>query len=274
MVNNGASVTLSGITLKFWAYDTSGVSLVGSITTGGCLWNPTCSHNLTGVTITSTNFSPACGPSTTQMANWEFTVSTTDTTVLSQGTSWVGLETLVNRSDSQAFSPGTAYWYSPCVNTSTYSTNSHYALYLKGNLVTASGGTPPSCRPLPTCTPSGGNDNVVADILGRQGTPTPTPIPGLITSAVAAPNLSTGGEPIKFRVNLNSPARIQLKLFALTGEQVFSAQDEGNAGLNTLDWNLQNGDGQAVASGLYIYVLRANDGQSQETRMGKVVILR
>ncbi len=35
-------------------------------------------------------------------------------------------------------------------------TDVHYAIYYQGNLVTASGGMPPSCRALPTCTPVGG----------------------------------------------------------------------------------------------------------------------
>ena len=281
VVNNGAAVTLSDITIKFWPYDTSGVSLVGQITTGGCVWNPTCSHNLTGVSMSAINFSPACGPTTTQMANWEMTVSTTDTTVLSGGTSWVGLQTLVNRSDSQPFVPGTSYWYSPCVLTSTYSTNSHYAIYLKGNLVTASGGVPPSCRPLPTCTPKPGGAMPMLKGSSLEGgytpTETPTPVPtrgALLQSVVAAPNLSTNGQPIRFLVNLNGPAQVRLSLFALTGEQVYSAQAGGSQGLNTLVWNLQNNARQSTASGLYVYVLRVNDDSSQEMRVGKIVVLR
>jgi putative component of membrane protein insertase Oxa1/YidC/SpoIIIJ protein YidD len=277
VVNNGAAVTLSDLTIKFWPYDTSGVNLVGQITTGGCVWNPTCSHNVTGVSMSAVHFSPACGPTTTQMANWEMTISTTDNTVLSGGTSWVSLQTLVNRSDSQPFVPGTSYWYSPCVLTSTYSTNSHYAIYLKGNLVTASGGVPPSCRPLPTCTPNGGGKALKENSLeGFTSTETPTPVPtrgALLQSVVAAPNLSTGGQPIQFLVNLSRPAQVRLNLYALTGEQVYSAQAEGGQGLNTLIWKLQNQAGQSVASGLYIYELQVNDGTTQESRVGKAVVL-
>jgi len=279
VINNGAAVTLSDITIKFWPYDTSGVNLVGQITTGGCVWNPTCSNNVTGTSISALNFSPACGPTTTQMANWEMTISTTDTTVLSGGTSWVGLQTLVNRSDNQPFVPGAAYWYSPCVMASTYSINSHYCLYLKGNLVTAAGGVPPSCRPLPTCTPKPG-EMMAAKGLDTEGGPklteTPTPIPtrsALLQSVVAAPNISTGWEPVRFLVNLNGPAHVRMSLYSLSGEQVYGVQAEGSAGLNTLTWNLQNSAGQAVASGLYIYELRIVSGTDMETKTGKVIVV-
>ncbi|HTC21936.1 MAG TPA: hypothetical protein VK859_13855 [bacterium] len=279
VVNNGAAVTLSDITIKFWPYDTSGVNLVGSITTGGCVWNPTCSHNVTGTTLSALNFSPACGPTTTQMANWEMTVSTTDSTVLSGGTSWVGLQTLVNRSDNQPFVPGTSYWYSPCVMASTYTMNSHYAIYLRGNLVTAAGGIPPSCRPLPTCTPHGGSMAPV--VLGHEGTATPTstptPLPtvnpGLVQSIVAAPNISNGQQPIRFLAQLNQGAKVDLAIFTIAGEEVFSTEMEGTQGLNTLAWNAQNNARQAVADGLYFYVVRVDNGVTAEVKNGKIVII-
>jgi hypothetical protein len=280
IVNNGAAVTLSDITIKFWPYDTSGVSLVGSITTGGCVWNPTCSHNATGVAMSAHNFSPACGPTTTQMANWEMTISTTDNTVLSGGTSWVGLQTLVTRSDSQPFVPGTNYWYSSCVNASAYTTNSHFAIYLKGNLVTASGGVPPSCRPVATCTP-GGNGPVVAKMMGvcqESSTPThtptvsPTPI-GLAQSVVVAPNVVHGQQPVRFLVTLADQAKVTLTIFSISGEEVYSTQAHGEQGLNTLVWKGQNNARQAVASGLYIYMLQVDDGSTHETKLGKIVVI-
>jgi hypothetical protein len=208
------------------------------------------------------------------MANWEMTIATTDSTVLSGGTSWVGLQTLVNRSDNQPFVPGTSYWYSPCVMASTYSTNSHYAIYLRGNLVTASGGVPPSCRPLPTCTPSGGHGDAVPEIFGRNGTPTATPIPELLPSVVAAPNLTNGQQPIKFLTYLTGQAKVSLAVFTVSGEQVYGTQTEGSAGLNTLVWNAQNNGGQAVASGLYLYLLDADNGVGHEIKTGKIVIIR
>lgn len=42
--------------------------------------------------------------------------------------------------------------------------------------------------------------------------------------------------------------------------------------LNTLTWSLQNQGGGAVASGLYIYMIRTDDGTSTTKYTGKVVI--
>ncbi len=195
VVNNGSAVTLSDITLKFWADDTSGVNLAGAVNAGGCLMSPSCFHSVTGTALSAVNFSPACGPDPNHQANWEMTVSTTDTTVLNGGVSWVGLQTTVHRTDFANFSPGTGFWYSPCVNGGSYTSDVHYAIYLKGNLVTASGGAPPSCRPLPTCTPHGGE----AMPLAERGTITPTSTPTisptpmtLLQSVKVEPNISRG----------------------------------------------------------------------------------
>jgi DNA-binding beta-propeller fold protein YncE len=277
VVNNGAAVTLSDLTIKFWADDASGVNLTGMVNTGGCVWNPTCSHNVTGAALSTVNFSPACGPVSNQMANWEITVSDTDTTVFNGGTSWVGIQTSVNLVNSPNFSPGTGYWYSPCIAGGNYTTNTHYALYLKGNLVTSSGGVPPSCRPLPTCTPIGGK--AVRPMSDQENpTSTVTPLPtaasnGLIASAVAAPNISDVGQPVQFLVKLNQPAKLVLSLYTLVGEEVFVKSVQGTVGENTLPWELKNNSGASVASGLYIYSLQADGGNQRETRMGKVVVI-
>ncbi len=270
VVNNGAAVTLSDITIKFWPYDTSGVSLVGQVTTDGCLYNPSCFHNVTGVSLSALNFSPACGPTSMQMANWEMTLSTTDNTVLSQGVSWVSLQTLVTRSDSQSFVPGTSYWYSPCVMASTYSTNSHYAIYLRGNLVSYAGGVPPSCRPLATCTPIGGKEVHPGNVPTATLTPAPTETTRLTASVVAAPNISKDSDPINFQVNLNQSAQLTLNLYNLAGEKVYSANVQGTAGMNSIEWTLLNNGNQPVASGLYIYTLSIGDGYH---RTGKVVVI-
>ena len=124
-----------------------------------------------------------------------------------------------------------------------------------------------------------GKDNgTSADLAsGQEGVSTDTPTPvfaRLIQTVAAVPNLSTGGQPIRFLVNLDQPAQVQLGLFSLTGELVFSGQIEGNQGSNTLVWNLQNTSRQAVASGLYIYILRVDNGGPQETHVGKVAVLR
>ena len=75
VINNGTTaVKLSDISIKFWANDTSGQNIVPHVWTGGCVTgvggNPSCVHQVSGVTPTPTHFSPACGPDATHLANW------------------------------------------------------------------------------------------------------------------------------------------------------------------------------------------------------------
>jgi hypothetical protein len=205
------------------------------------------------------------------------TVSTTDTTVLNGGVSWVGLQTTAHRTDFANFSPGTSFWYSSCISGGNYVSDVHYAIYLRGNLVTASGGVPPSCRPLPTCTPTPHGGVMMG--VRREGTPTltptatPTAYNGLIQSALAEPNVSRNGEPIKFVWNLAGLAKVNLMIFSLTGEVIYQENLEGNSGTNNLIWPLENQLHKSVASGLYIYLIQASGGTNSAAQTGKIVVL-
>ena len=131
-----------------------------------------------------------------------------------------------------------------------------------------------SCAPVPAEMPFSSGEGATDRTQTPTTTPTisPTPsTPGL--EVVAAPNVSRDGQPIQFRVRLDEPAKIEVFLFNLTGEQVFEAESQGNAGLNTITWNLENLDNSQVASGLYIYVLKAEDGGSIKIQRGKVAVL-
>ncbi len=57
----GAPVALSNLTIKYWVYDTSGISLTPDVSYGGCVTssNGTCVRPVSGVTATATPFSPA-----------------------------------------------------------------------------------------------------------------------------------------------------------------------------------------------------------------------
>ena len=188
------------------------------------------------------------------------------------GVTWANLQTALHLTNFPNFSPGTGFWYSPCGvgGGNTYTNNLNYALYIRGNLVTASGGTPPSCRPLATCTPSG-NVLARAKAEGLMGSPTPTyeTEQALGLSVVAAPNISKDDEPIKFLVNLQAAAPLQIILYNLVGEKVAELDAAGSPQVNTLTWALNNSQGEKVASGLYIYVLKSGNG----VRTGKVVVL-
>lgn len=265
VINRGASaVTLSDLAIKFWVDDTTGRALAGAVYYGGCT-GPSCTA-VSGAGLSTLRFSPACGPDFSHQANWEVAVSTTSTALLGAGVTWSNLQTSLHLDNWSNF-PNSSIWYSPCgVGNGSYVNDLHYALYLKGNLVTASGGVPPSCRPLPTCTP--GSFLVLAQAALKEEPPlAPAPAP----KVAAAPNVSRNGEPIRFKVELASPAQLNLTLYALTGEAVYQTTVKGSAGENSLTWDLRNGKGSPVASGLYLYRLEA--GSATLALTGKVAVL-
>jgi hypothetical protein len=149
-VTNGSTgpVNLSNVTIKYWINDTSGVQVTPEVWYGGCVTTPndTCVHSVQGVTATATQFSPACGPDPNHQANWEITISTTDTTPLAVGQTWSNLQTAVNLSNYANFVPGTGTWFSGCGSGLPYASNPAFAVYDQGNLVATQGITVPSCR--------------------------------------------------------------------------------------------------------------------------------
>ena len=148
VINNSASgLKVSDLTIKFWLDDTSGSAVVPHVWTGGCLTNQTgCFHQVTGVTASAVQFSPTCGPDSSHQANWEITISSTDSTVLASGVTWANIQTAVNLANYANFTPGESKWFSPCLSGGTYTADNHFAVYNKGNLVFSSGLSTPSCR--------------------------------------------------------------------------------------------------------------------------------
>ena len=151
VINTGTTpLNLSDITIKFWVDDTTGYSLLGAVNYGGCFGANCTSVN--GVTLTASNFSPACEADPTHQANWELTLSNTSTATLAAGQTWVNAQTAIHLADFAAFS-SPASWYSPSsVGAGAYTNDPHFAVYYQGSPVTASGGSAPSCRL--TCTPT------------------------------------------------------------------------------------------------------------------------
>ncbi len=97
--------------------------------------------------------------------------------------------------------------------------------------------------------------------------------PGLIQSLVAEPNIAKNNQPIDFSLNLSAPAKVDLVLFTVAGEEVYDTQIHAGQGINTIIWNTQNSTGNVVASGLYIYLLKAQCEGTTQTRTGKVLII-
>ena len=95
----------------------------------------------------------------------------------------------------------------------------------------------------------------------------------MIQSLVAAPNISNGNQPVNFLLNLNSSAQVTLTLYSIAGEKVFNTQIQAGQGDTTILWNLKNSTGQSVASGLYIFYLKAEGADTTQTRIGKVLVI-
>jgi hypothetical protein len=148
VLNAGTTGTkLSDITIKYWINDTSGSTIAPHIFFGGCITTATgsCTHPVTGVSITATPFT-ACGPDSTHRANWEITVSTTDPTIVPAGSSWAGVQTGVNLSNFANFVPGSTSWYSACGTGQPFVADPHFGVAFQGNLVSTGGLAAPTCR--------------------------------------------------------------------------------------------------------------------------------
>jgi hypothetical protein len=142
-----AAVKLSDVTIKYWVNDTTGSPVVPHVWNGGCVTNAagTCVHPVSNVSASASQFT-ACGPDAQHQANWEITVSTTDATTIGSGSTWSDLQTGINLASFAPFSPGSSTWYSPCGTGQPFHADAHYAVYVKGELVTKLGITPPDCR--------------------------------------------------------------------------------------------------------------------------------
>lgn len=99
-------------------------------------------------------------------------------------------------------------------------------------------------------------------------TSTSTPVPGPVFSAIVWPNVTDGGSPVQFVVNLTSPAEIQLSIYDLAGEKVYATSAQGPIGWSVIPWPVQNQAGASLASGLYIYCVQAGDNK----KLGKICV--
>ena len=112
----------------------------------------------------------------------------------------------------------------------------------------------------------------------ETSTATLTTTPGSLAGAptpgwTVRPTLSRGGEPIDWQIVLTSPSQISLGLYDVAGELVYKTSIQGNAGLNSISWDLQNLSGQKVASGLYVYFIQIAQGFPFPNPRGKILIL-
>lgn len=100
----------------------------------------------------------------------------------------------------------------------------------------------------------------------------------VLTRAKPMPSVSTiacNPNPFKasttFRITMNSPNRLNLKIYNTKGETVWqTVQDIGNPGIINLPWNGMDISGNAVATGLYFY--RVEIGE--QTHTGRIIRIK
>ncbi len=173
VVNTGsAPIKLSDISIKFWAFDTTGRPMIAHVRHSGCVARPDgdadCDHDdaveqnehdrrpdpddrarphrVRRVRATAEEFVPACGPEPTQQANWEITIADKDDDVLPPGATWTHIGVALDLKEHVTFSPGAADWYSPCVPSTGYTTSNNFGVYFRGDLVFSNGIAAPNCR--------------------------------------------------------------------------------------------------------------------------------
>ncbi len=146
VINKGTfPVRLSDISIKFWAYDTSGVTLVARARDGGIQGAAGDFHPVSGVSAKAVHFAPACGSGSGNQANWEITISTNDHDLLKPGAEWSHILVATSLASCVNFSPGAAAWYTTCEG-GTYAPDPNVAVYDKGSLVNTQGVVVPVCR--------------------------------------------------------------------------------------------------------------------------------
>ncbi len=59
-------------------------------------------------------------------------------------------------------------------------------------------------------------------------------------------------------ITLSTPAEISVKIFSISGENIYKHTVNGTAGCNTVEWTCISDAGEAVSSGVYIVVVEAN----------------
>jgi kumamolisin len=193
----GAPVSLSDLSIKYWIYDTSGQQVSPHVWYAGCVTtaNGTCIHPVTAASIAASNFA-ACGSDPSHQANWEITLSTTDTFAVPPGGAWTGVQTAVNLANYSPFSPGSSTWFSGCGAGQPFAVTPNFGLYYQGNLVFSQtqGISAPDCRaPHGTQQLSGYTSHstgIHAPIV--QHVPPTTPIHVSLTFPIQTP---TNGDP-------------------------------------------------------------------------------
>lgn len=282
ITNWGTSpVTLKNLSLKMWVNESHLVNMQQWVQLGQiCQANGTgcVNANNTGFTTSVAWMNGLCVVDATHKANQviTFTPNGNNQTIPANGGYWDGGFDLAIGRNNPLMDDNWADDYSKTSSCpGNVAEDNHFTLFYNGTLLRewTNATTADAQTGAQPCCSQGSGGSMMAAVVGGPGD-NEEKLSGLIQSAVAGPNISRGGEPVKFFVKLNRPAQMTLSLLSISGEQVYATQVQGSQGLNTLLWEAENSAHQSVASGLYLYVLQVDDGTVKGNKTGKIVILR
>jgi hypothetical protein len=81
-----------------------------------------------------------------------------------------------------------------------------------------------------------------------------------------------------FATNQAATADVTVSVFDVSGTLVYEttapADRDRSTNGQTIAWDLRNGSGKEVASGIYVYRLVLRDGQSTARNMGRMLVVR
>jgi len=136
--------------------------------------------------------------------------------------------------------------------------------------------------PLPGDLPLGSHQAALhaSDALGNVGNDTISfvIVPGNVVgmeSVTLFPNPTPG--PCRLIFELSDPMLVKWEIYSLSGHRIKSMQENFTAGPQIIPWDGRDDQGDEIANGTYLYVLRGNVAGAEErdiTETGKLVIMR
>ncbi len=119
-----------------------------------------------------------------------------------------------------------------------------------------------------------------SDVLGNVGNDTISFL--LVADSIVGmdsitlfPNPTPG--PCRLIFELSDPMLVKWDIYTLSGHRIKSLQEDLSAGPQILPWDGRDDQGDEIANGTYLYVLRGHvtgGGERDITETGKLVIMR
>jgi hypothetical protein len=76
------------------------------------------------------------------------------------------------------------------------------------------------------------------------------------------------------RVVVNRDCEIEVRIYTITGTLLWETSITGFEGINEVNWNGMNSDGEEVRNGVYNVLVRASDGSEKDEERTKIIVYR